>query len=215
MLPVRPPRNKEMAKSASGAVGIPQPEQLSMGPDGRPRCPWPGLANSELYRRYHDEEWGRPVFGEAALFERLSLETFQAGLSWLTILRKREAFREVFRGFRPELVAEYGSDDVERLMRDPRIVRNRAKIEATISNARATQNLLAGESLALLFELFRPRPRPEGQPVPTQTTESAALARELKACGFRFVGPTTTYAMMQAVGLVNDHHHGCWARDAG
>ncbi|MCW1249051.1 DNA-3-methyladenine glycosylase I [Acaricomes phytoseiuli] len=187
---------------------------LATGPDGQPRCAWPGLVGSELYLRYHDEEWGRPVTGEAALFERLSLEAFQSGLSWLTILRKRDAFRAAFADFDPERVAAFGEHDVQRLLADSGIIRNRAKIEATIANARALLALPAGEPLGALLRRFQPDPRPEGAPIPAKTPESAALAKELKVRGFRFVGSTTAYAMMQAIGLVNDHEAGCWVRDA-
>ena len=179
------------------------------------RC-WP--VRDEVAERYHDEEWGRPVADEARLLEKLCLEGFQSGLSWDTILRKREAFREVFAGFDAAVVARYGDADVERLLGDARIVRNRAKIEASIANARATHAMHeAGESLAAL--IWSHRPDPPG-PVPQaladmapSTPESKALARELKRRGFRFVGPTTIYAMMQAVGVVNDHIAGCDVRE--
>jgi DNA-3-methyladenine glycosylase I len=169
------------------------------------------------YEAYHDEEWGRPVAGEAALFERLALEGFQSGLSWLTILRKREAFRDAFAGFDPEAVARFDDDDVARLMEDARIVRNRAKILATIAGARATLELHdAGDSLAALLARHAPAQR-EAPPVgwadvPALTDESRALAAELKALGFKFIGPTTAYAAMQAVGVVNDHLAGCPTR---
>ena len=164
-----------------------------------------------LYERYHDEEWGVPVRDERGLFERISLEAFQSGLSWLTILRKREAFRTAFAGFDPEAVARFDEADVERLLADEGIVRNRAKIEATIANARATLALReAGTPLPELVWSFAPTP-PEAPPleVPAQTDESKALAKALKAAGFRFVGPTTAYAAMQACGLVDDHVAGC------
>jgi DNA-3-methyladenine glycosylase I len=169
-----------------------------------------------LYERYHDEEWGRPVGDERGLFERLSLEAFQSGLAWITILRKRDAFRTAFANFEPDAVARFGAADVERLLGDPGIVRNRAKIEATIANARATVALrAAGTPLAELIAAHRPAPRPAPESfadVPSQTPETVALARELKRRGFRFVGPTTLYALMQACGLVNDHLAGCPAR---
>jgi DNA-3-methyladenine glycosylase I len=169
-----------------------------------------------LYERYHDEEWGRPVRDERGLFERLSLEAFQSGLSWLTILRKREAFRAAFAGFDPDAVAAYTAADVERLLGDAGIVRNRAKIEATIANARATVALRTpGPPLHELVWSHRPAPAPPPRTfadVPTQTPETVALARELKRRGFRFVGPTTLYALMQACGLVDDHLAGCPTR---
>ncbi|WP_394939158.1 DNA-3-methyladenine glycosylase I [Psychromicrobium sp. YIM B11713] len=176
------------------------------------RCEWPGLAGNELYQNYHDFEWGRPVSGEAKLFERLSLEAFQSGLSWLTILRKREAFRAAFAEFEPARVALFDASDVERLMNDGGIVRNSLKINATITNAQAMVNLPTGVTLGSLLEEHRPAPRASGTPVPASTPESVALAKALKKHGFRFVGPTTGYAMMQAIGLVNDHQADCWVR---
>ncbi|HUR87243.1 MAG TPA: DNA-3-methyladenine glycosylase I [Solirubrobacteraceae bacterium] len=172
-----------------------------------------------LYLAYHDEEWGRPVAEEHLLLERLCLEGFQSGLSWLTILRKRERFREVFANFVPAAVARFGPDDVERLMGDAGIVRNRAKIEATIANARATVALRgAGETLRELLWSYEPvehAPPPEALAgMPASTPESKALARELRRRGFRFVGPTTAYALMQATGIVNDHLARCWVRGA-
>ncbi|MBX5443431.1 MAG: DNA-3-methyladenine glycosylase I, partial [Solirubrobacteraceae bacterium] len=180
---------------------------LVPGPDGRPRCRWATAAPD--YLRYHDEEWGRPVRGDDALFERLCLEAFQSGLSWLTILRKREAFRRAFAGFRVEAVARFGDDDVARLLADAGIVRNRAKIEAAIRNARAAL-ALRDTTLTDLIWSFAPDPDARPAPraladVPAATPESTALARELKRRGFAFVGPTTAYAAMQACGLVNDH----------
>lgn len=170
-----------------------------------------------LYEAYHDGEWGRPVIGEAALFERIALEGFQAGLSWITVLRKREAFRTAFAQFDPVLVAAFDDDDVARLLADPGIVRNRAKIEATIAGARATRALHeAGDSLAGLLARHAPTgPRPAPATwadVPRTTPESTALAKELKRLGFRFIGPTTAYAAMQAVGIVDDHLVDCPAR---
>jgi DNA-3-methyladenine glycosylase I len=166
-----------------------------------------------LYERYHDEEWGRPVTDERGLFERMSLEAFQSGLSWLTILRKRESFQAAFAGFDPEAVARFGERDVERLLGDAGIVRNRAKIEATIANARATVALRdAGPPLHELLWAHRPAERPAPRThaeMPSQAPETVALARELKRRDFRFVGPTTLYALMQACGLVNDHLAGC------
>ena len=174
------------------------------------RCWWAG--EDPDYIAYHDTEWGRPVTDDRALFEKLSLEGFQAGLSWLTILRKRARFREVFANFEPAVVARFDDADVERLLGDAGIVRNRAKVEATINNANA---MLAIESLSDLVWSFAPEPAPAPQSpadVPTQTPESAALSKELKRRGFRFVGPTTCYASMQAMGLVDDHLADCPAR---
>ena len=188
-----------------------------------------------LYERYHDEEWGVPVSGEVAIFERLSLEGFQSGLSWITVLRKRPAFREVFGGFEPEIVAQFGSDDIERLLKDERIIRNRAKIAATINNAQATLALRelrepppgiperqkelwrANEVVTLdkLFWSFRPletKPQPAtGADIPSTSPEAIQLAKTLKKLGFKFIGPTTAYAAMQATGLVNDHPLTCSA----
>src|SRR4051794_39769508 len=175
-------------------------------------------ADDPLYRAYHDDEWGRPVRDERGLFERISLEAFQSGLSWLTILRKRENFRAAFAGFDPDAVARFGDDDVARLLSDAGIVRNRLKVEATLANARATVALRdAGTSLPEVVWAHRPPPRPAPSgwgDVPALTPESTALAKELKRHGFRFVGPTTAYAAMQACGLVNDHLAGCVARAA-
>jgi DNA-3-methyladenine glycosylase I len=171
-----------------------------------------------LYERYHDEEWGRPVTDERGLFERLSLEAFQSGLAWITILRKREAFRAAFGGFEADAVADFGERDVERLLADAGIVRNRAKIDATIANARATVALrAAGTPLQELVWAHRPAPQPapvSWKDVRPLAPESAALAKELRRRGFRFVGPTTLYALMQACGLVNDHLADCPARAA-
>lgn len=182
---------------------------LVVGPDGRPRCPWG--ASTLDYQAYHDTEWGRPVRGDDALYERLTLEAFQSGLSWLTILRKRPAFRAGFDQFRIEAVTGYGPAEVDRLLADPGIVRNRAKIEAAIQNARAARELPDG--LAALLWSFAPPPR-RARParfadIPATTPESTAMARELKRRGFRFVGPTTAYALMQATGMVDEHLAGC------
>jgi len=169
-----------------------------------------------LYAEYHDREWGRPVADERRLLEKLCLEGFQSGLSWLTILRKRDAFRGAFRDFEPPRMAALAERDVERLMHDARIVRNRAKIEAAVANARATVRLgETGTPLAQLIWAHRPpgRRAPHSfAEVPSTTPESVALARALKAAGFRFVGPTTVYSMMQACGLVNDHLRTCPVR---
>jgi DNA-3-methyladenine glycosylase I len=190
-------------------------DSLSQGSDGRARCWW-GASNDE-YVRYHDEEWGRPVTDDRGLYERLTLEAFQSGLSWLTILRKREAFREAFAGFDFEAVAGFGDADVERLLADAGIVRNRAKIEAAIANARATAKMVAGgESLAALVWSHAPEAAPAPAAmgdVAATTAESKALVKELKGRGFRFVGPTTAYAAMQACGIVNDHLAGCVVRE--
>jgi DNA-3-methyladenine glycosylase I len=171
-----------------------------------------------LFERYHDEEWGFPVLDERGLFERLSLNAFQAGLSWRTILAKRDAFREDFADFDPDAVARFGSADVERLLADRNIIRNRTKIEATIANARATVALrVAAESLDALIRAHVPSPRKPPTSwanVPATTTEAESLARELKRRGFRFLRPTTLYAVMQACGLVDDHIADCPARPA-
>lgn len=169
------------------------------------------------YNAYHDEEWGRPVTDERGVYERLCLEGFQSGLSWLTILRKRDAFRAAFEGFVPERVAEFGARDVQRLLEDAAIVRHRGKIEAAIANARATIGLRAGTPLHELFWQYRPpvRSAPSSHADwAASTPESAALAKLLRAAGFRFVGPTTLYAAQQACGVVNDHLAGCWVRES-
>lgn len=179
---------------------------LVIGADGLARPVW--AATDPLLREYYDTEWGMPVRDEAGMFERLALEAFQAGLSWRTVLAKRPAFREVFRGFDPGAVAAFGERDVARALEDPRIIRNRRKIEATISNARATEALRGDGGLAGLVWSFRPEttPRPEfSAEVPTTSPESRALARELKRRGFVFVGPTTMYALMEAIGIVDTH----------
>jgi DNA-3-methyladenine glycosylase I len=177
------------------------------------RCGWAGTAPD--YVAYHDTEWGVPVRGDGQLYEKLCLEAFQSGLSWITILRKRENFRAAFAGFDPEAVAAFGDDDVARLMADAGIVRNRLKIEAAIANARATIALEG--TLTDLIWSHAPEPRPAPATladVPAVTPESTALAKELKRNGFRFVGPTTAYALMQACGLVDDHLAGCFRRGA-
>ena len=183
----------------------------SIGDDGLLRCPW--ADSTDDYREYHDTEWGVPVHGDVALLERITLEAFQSGLSWLTILRKREGFRSAFVGFDPEAIAAFGEPDVQRLMADAGIVRNRRKIEATITNARALLDLWgAGASLDELVWSFAPAPRARPATladVPASTPESMALSKGLKARGFVFVGPTTMYAAMQACGLVDDHLSDC------
>ena len=185
-----------------------------VGDDGISRCAWAG-SDSE-YQRYHDEEWGVPLHGRQPLFEKISLEGFQAGLSWITILRRREGFRTAFAGFDPVVVADLGQHDVERLMLDTGIIRNRAKIEATIGNARATLELTESNPDALdeLVWSFAPPPRARRPrslaDLPAETPESKALSTALRSRGFRFVGPTTMYALMQSGGLVDDHVVGCY-----
>ena len=201
------------SKAAAGAAtGAGAGKGAMAGPDGRLRCPW-GLSAPE-YVAYHDTEWGRPVHGDQAIYERLCLEAFQSGLSWLTILRKRENFRAAFAGFDLEAVAAFGADDVARLLADAGIVRNRAKINAAITNARAALALEQG-----LSDLFwsHADSAPAAAPVtladvPAQTPVSKQLAKELRAAGFVFTGPVTVYASMQACGLVNDHLADCFAR---
>jgi DNA-3-methyladenine glycosylase I len=183
------------------------------GPDGKPRCWW--CLGSEDYLAYHDDEWGRPLHGETELFERLTLEAFQSGLSWLTILRKRENFRRAFDGFDVERIAAYRAKEVKRLLSDAGIVRNRMKIEATVTNAKAAREMhVNGETLDELIWSFAPDS--DSRPVPrtladleATTPESKALSNELKRRGFVFVGPTTAYSTMEAVGAINDHLAGC------
>lgn len=189
------------------------------GSDGALRCGWVGAVGKQHddYVAYHDHEWAVPVHGEQALLERLCLEAFQSGLSWLTILRKREGFRRAFATFHPETVAAFGPGEVETLMQDASIVRNRRKIEATITNAAATIALRPRGGLDEAFWASRPdtHERPTSlESVPASTPESAALAKRLKSAGFSFLGPTTMYAAMQACGVVNDHVSGCF-RAAG
>jgi DNA-3-methyladenine glycosylase I len=186
------------------------------GPDGRARCWW--SLGDPKYVEYHDWEWGRPSHDEVHLFEMLTLEAFQSGLSWLTILRKREGFRSAFDDWDVERIAAYGDRDIERLMGDASIVRNRAKIEATIRNAAAVVRLRAeGETLSDLLWDFAPGPAgaspASGNDLLSKTSESTEMAKELKRRGFAFVGPTVAYALMQAVGLVNDHLAGCAFRE--
>jgi DNA-3-methyladenine glycosylase I len=190
----------------------PAPVDIDIDPPVVRRCFGDG---DPLYSAYHDDEWGVPVHGDRALFERVALEGFQSGLSWITVLRKRPAFREAFAGFDPEQVARFGEDDVARMLADVGIVRNRAKISATIANSRAVLALAdSGRSLEEVFWSHAPDAGSRIRAVtwadvPSQTEESRALARELKALGFRFIGPTTAYASMQACGLVDDHLAGC------
>ena len=189
-----------------------------VGDDGRGRCAW-GASDPE-YRRYHDEEWGTPLHGDRPLFEKLSLEGFQSGLSWITILRRRPTFRSAFAGFDIDAVAAFGEADVERLMLDSGIIRNRAKIVSTIQNARVTQQLIAERPGALDELLWGFAPPPRTAPpaswadVPAITPESTAASRALKKLGYRFVGPTTLYALMQSTGMVDDHLAGCWRATA-
>ncbi len=183
------------------------------GPDGKSRCWW-ATGGAPEYIAYHDRVWGRPMRDEAQLFEMLTLESFQSGLSWITILRKQENFRAAFDGWDIERIASYGQADHDRLMADAGIVRNRAKIEAAIANAQAVCALHSeGETLTDLLWTFAPEPSSSapasGAELPSATAESKAMAKELKRRGFRFVGPTTAYSLMQAAGLVNDHLAGC------
>ena len=184
--------------------------EVVVGDDGLARCAWG--ASDEEYRRYHDEEWGTPQHDPTRLYEKLCLEGFQAGLSWITILRRRPAFREAFHGFDPERVAAMTDADVERLLGDARIIRHRGKIEATIANARAT--LALERPLDELLWSFAPAPRSAAPvsftEVPATTAESTAMSRALRTHGFRFVGPTTMYALMQSTGMVDDHLAGCF-----
>ncbi|MBW3661789.1 MAG: DNA-3-methyladenine glycosylase I [Actinobacteria bacterium] len=193
---------------------------LDHGPDGAPRCWW--ATSAADYTEYHDAEWGYPVGDDARLFEKLCLEGFQSGLSWLTILRRRPGFRAAFHGFDIEKVARMDGSDVDRLLQDRGIIRHRGKIEATLQNARAALEII-DEHGSLAGYVWRFEPSPEDRPRRidhdtllslTQTPASRALARDLKDRGFRFVGPTTAYAFMQAMGLVNDHLEGCSIRPA-
>ena len=188
------------------------PAELLVGPDGVARCRWPG--EDALYVAYHDQDWGRPVRDERELFEKLILDGAQAGLSWITILRKREGYRRAFEGFDPERVAAYGPADVERLLADPGIVRNRQKVAAAISNARALLAMHdAGESLVELVWSHVPAKHPRlraGTDIPVTSPEAEALSKALRDRGWKFVGPTIVYAFMQAVGVVDDHVEGCF-----
>jgi len=189
-------------------------DRLRIGSDGTLRCWWPG--DDPLYVAYHDDEWGFPVTDDRALFQKISLDAFQAGLAWITILRKREAFRRAFDGFDIETVASYGSGAVERLLANPGIVRHRGKIEATIANARLALDVI-DEFGSLAEYLWRFAPDPGPAPtydIPAVTEESKALSTDLRSRGWKFVGPTVIYAFMQAIGMVNDHLDGCSIRPA-
>lgn len=200
---------------SDSAVSVPPSRpSLAEGADGRARCAWAG--SDPEYVRYHDEEWGTPLHGDRALFEKLSLEAFQSGLSWITILRRRPGFRAAFHDFDLERVASLTDEDAAALLLDSRIIRNRAKIAATIANARAALEIVRDQPGALdtLMWSFAPPPgraRPGAlAEIPAITPESTALSVELKRRGFRFVGPTTMYALMQSSGMVDDHVEGCW-----
>lgn len=200
-----------LAEAKPGPVGFSGPDPLI---DGNARCRWG--ASTLDYAVYHDTEWGRPVADDRTLFEKMCLEGFQSGLSWLTILRKREGFRAAFAGFEAAEMARFGPDDVSRLLADPGIVRHRGKIEAAVNNARCLVDMWErGESLAGLVWAHEPERRAASSytDVPAQTPASVALSKALKRRGFRFVGPTTAYAAMQAMGVVNDHLSGCWVRE--
>jgi len=200
------PQGKAPKKLAAGLV---------VGDDGLARCAW--AASTPEYRSYHDDEWGRPVRSDDGIYERLTLEAFQSGLSWITILRKRPAFRAAFADFSIPAVAEFGERDVERLLNDTGIVRNRAKIEAAVSNARTALDVPDG--LAKLLWSHAPDPagrkrRPHSGEIQSATPESVAMSKDLRKRGFRFVGPTTAYALMQATGMVDDHIDGCFVPPA-
>jgi len=189
-------------------------DRLRIGPDGVVRCWWPG--NDPLYVAYHDDEWGYPVTDDRALFQKISLDAFQAGLAWITILRKREAFREAFDGFDIETVASYERGDVEGLLANPGIIRHRGKIEATIVNARLALEVIDEfGSLATYLWRFAPTPGPAPTyDIPAVTEESKTLSADLRSRGWKFVGPTVIYAFMQAIGMTNDHLDGCSIRSA-
>ncbi len=188
-----------------------RPTTAIPGPDGELRCPW--ALSTTVYVAYHDDEWGRPIRDDRGLYERLCLEAFQSGLSWLTILRKRENFRAAFRGFDMETVAAFGPDDEARLLADAGIVRNRAKIEAAIANARAALDLPDGLSALVWKYAEDGRPAPATlADVPASTPAAKALSADLRRNGFRFTGPVTAYATMQACGVVNDHLADCFCR---
>lgn len=205
----RPVNEKSLADQVTNHVE----GGVIVGPDGRARTPW--AAQSDLLRDYYDTEWGLPVRDEAGLYERLVLEGFQAGLSWSTILAKREAFRAAFAGFSPDAVAEFGEADVERLAQNPAIIRNRRKIAAAVNNARATVALREHGGLERLIWSFQPEATPEPvtvADVPSQSEESRAMSKALKKAGFTFVGPTTCFALMEAIGMVDTHLMGSHRR---
>ena len=192
---------------------MPRLSDLVKGDDGKARCRWG--STDERYRDYHDTEWGHPVTGERGLYEKLCLESLQSGLSWALILRKRDEIREALAGFVPDVVAAFGSKELEALLQDPRVIRNRRKLEAIVQNARATVAMRDETPLHELVWSFRPRRRKAPRTyadMPSLSDESKQLAKELKRRGFAFVGPTTVYSTMQAVGLVNDHLAGCFVR---
>jgi len=185
-------------------------DDVIIGEDGKPRCAWAGAGDTEL-GRYHDEVWGTRTYGESALFEALTLGVFEAGLSWSIVFGKREAFRSAFHGFDPAQVAAMTDRDIDRLVKDPSIIRNRAKIQATVANARAMRSASPSLSaLARSYESTRKRAPRSIADLPASTPQSDALAKQLKSQGYRFVGPTSVYAFMQNVGMVNDHVHGCF-----
>ena len=205
----------DSARETREAAAADEAPALAIGPDGAPRCWW--SVGTPEYVAYHDEEWGRPVVDDHLLFEHLCLEVFQAGLSWLTVLRRREALRRAFAGFDAATMAEFDDRDVARLLDDATIIRNRAKIEAVIANARCCLEVAAGHgSLAGLMWSYAPAAAGAGRrartDIPATSPESAAMSADLKRRGFRFVGPTTLYAHMQACGMVNDHVEGCRCR---
>ncbi len=217
--PTDPPDSTDSPDAAAPAEPAAGRPDVVVGEDGRARCTWGG--RDPLYTAYHDDEWGRPLRDETALFGLLCLEAFQSGLSWITILRKRPAFLAAFDGFDPEVVARYGDDDVDRLMADAGIVRNRAKVDAAVANARALVAMhAAGETLVDLLFSFAPAAdapeRPDGgrfrslADIPAATPASTAMSKALRARGFRFVGPVVGYALMQSAGIVDDHVEGCW-----
>lgn len=208
-----PPGGFPRSKTRGDAGGPPILPRCAFT-DGKPRCSWVNPKNP-VYVAYHDREWGVPrALSDDAFLELLCLEGFQAGLSWETVLNKREDFRRAFRGFRIDRVARMGKGDVERLLKDPRLIRNRAKIESAIRNAKAVAAIVrASGSFAAFLEPFRPEPRPrrkEKRPVPVTSREAEALSRAMKASGFSFVGPVILYSFMQAVGWVDDHEPGCF-----
>jgi DNA-3-methyladenine glycosylase I len=208
-------KSKSTGQATAARPATPPTSALVVGDDGKARCAWAG--DDPDYRPYHDNEWGKPLHTDRALYEKISLEGFQAGLSWITILRRREAFRLAFANFDIETVAGFDDDDIERLVTDASIIRHRGKITAAINNARVTQRLIAEQGSGALDALIwsfephqkRPRPRTFSDFVAT-TPESIALSKELRARGFTFVGPTTMYALMQSAGLVDDHVEGCF-----